>query len=182
MMTQATLTIFCGPMFAGKTEGLIDRVLASKMAIRVYKPTIDTRHTSSEVISHAGRKLHASWVSPKLEKVWPGGLVAIDEAQFLAPEAVEVLQGLIKNGTSVILSGLDYDCFGRPFGPMPEFISLATEVVRLEANCAQCGQKASRTHRKVAVDGQILVGGESLYEPRCVPCWQGGAVEVSASP
>lgn len=181
-MTAAKLTIFCGPMFAGKTEGLIDRVLASKSAVRVYKPTVDTRHTSSEIISHAGRKLHASWVSPDLTKVWPGGLVAIDEAQFLKPEAVEVVRDLLANDTSLVLSGLDYDCFGNPFGPMPAFMALATEVVRLEATCARCGQKASWTHRKVAVDGQVLVGGENLYEPRCTPCWQGGAVEVSAVP
>jgi len=179
-MMQGTLTVFCGPMFAGKTEGLIDRVLSAKKAVRVFKPTVDTRHEGSGIISHGGRKLHGSWISPTLDKLWPGGLVAIDEAQFLKPEAVQVVKNLLASETDIVLSGLDLDCFGRPFGPMPEFIALATEVLLLEATCAQCGGKASRTHRKVADDCQVLVGGDALYEPRCMPCWQGGAVEVAA--
>jgi thymidine kinase len=174
-MIKGTLTVFCGPMFAGKTEGLIERVLLAKKAVRVYKPTIDTRHKSSEIISHGGRKILGSWVSPTLDKVWPGGFIAIDEAQFLEPAAVEVICRLLECETDIVLSGLDLDYLGQPFGPMPDFIALANEVIRLEATCTQCGQKASRTHRKVENDRrQVLIGGENLYEPRCVPCWQGG--------
>lgn len=170
-MMTTTLTIFCGPMFAGKTEGLIDRVQAAKKAVRVYKPSVDTRHAGQQVISHAGRKVHASWVTPDLDRVWSGGLVAIDEAQFLTSKAVGVVRTLLANETDVVLSGLNLDCFGHPFGPMPEFLAMATEVFLLEAKCTVCGQGATRTHRKGDDGSQVLIGGANLYEPRCVPCW-----------
>jgi len=172
-MTLGKLTVLCGPMFAGKTEGLIELVLAAKDVVRVYKPTIDTRHSNTtNVISHAGRKVFASWVSPRLDQVWPGGTVAIDEAQFLEPQAIEVVGKLLAHGTTVILTGLDLDCFGAPFGPMPEFISMANEVRRLQARCSICGQSATRTHRKVLSNEKVLVGGLDIYEPRCIPCWE----------
>lgn len=180
LMITGKLTVLCGPMFAGKTEGLIDRVLTSKGAIRIYKPTIDTRYSTTEVISHAGRKVYACWVSPQLDGVEPGGAVAIDEAQFLDPRAVEVVAKLVANSTKVILTGLDLDCFGLPFGPMPTFISMADEVVRLQARCSVCGQGATRTYRKVASSETVLVGGANLYEPRCVPCWEGTEVQQAA--
>jgi len=165
-----SLIVLCGPMFAGKTEGLIDRTLRAGQAVRVYKPTVDTRHGGSSVLSHGGRSLPATWTTPDLHGVQPGGFVAIDEAQFLAPEAIEKVRVLIQHGTALVLAGLDLTYQGEPFGPMPAFLSMADEVVKLKARCS-CGQPASRTFRKIAGGGVVLVGGAEAYEPRCLPCW-----------
>ena len=75
----------------------------------------------------------------------------------------------------VILSGLDQDFLGRPFGPMPGLLALADEVTKLTAICTVCGAEATRTQRLVGGrpagrdDPLIVVGGvdDEKYEARC---------------
>lgn len=164
-------------MFAGKTEGLIDRVKGAEQkgwTFKVYKPVIDTRHPGSNVLSHAGRSVEASWTSLDLDAVEPFQLVAIDEAQFLTVKAIEVVRSLVAKGSHVVLAGLDLDSFAEPFGPMPIFQGLAHEVVQLSARCTPCGSPARRTFRKSSSEAKVLVGGADSYEPRCLPCWATG--------
>lgn len=165
-----SLSVLCGPMFAGKTEGLIDRTLRANRAVRVYKPTVDTRYEGSAILSHAGRRIPATWTTPDLRDVQSGGFIAIDEAQFLDLEAIERVRVLVRQGTDLVLAGLDLTFHGEPFGPMPSFLAMADEVVKLKARCA-CGRPATRTFRKHTGDSVVLIGGAELYEPRCLPCW-----------
>lgn len=100
-------------------------------------------------------------------------LVAIDEAQFLDQEIVDVVQKLADQGHRVVAAGLDQDFRGEPFGPMPQLLAVAELVTKLHAVCSACGSPASRTQR--LIDGQpahyndpvIQVGAAESYEPRC---------------
>jgi thymidine kinase len=64
----------------------------------------------------------------------------------------------------------------EPFGPMPDLLAEADEVVKLRAICARCGRDAARSQR--LIDGRpapasaptILVGAEESYEARCRHC------------
>jgi thymidine kinase len=102
-------------------------------------------------------------------------IVAIEEGQFFderLPEVVERLAGL---GKQVIVTGLDRDFRGIPFGPMPRLLALADQVTKLTAICVMCGEPATRTQR--LIDGQpapadsplIVIGGmgDEAYEARC---------------
>ncbi len=101
-------------------------------------------------------------------------VIAIDEAQFFDMGLIDVVQRLVDERTlRVIVAGLDTDFRGEPFGPMPQLLSIAEEVLKLHAICAVCGGDASRTQR--LVDGEpaayddpiILVGAQESYEARC---------------
>src|SRR3989304_5680532 len=74
-------------------------------------------------------------------------VVAIDEAQFFDQGIVEIAELLAAEGRMVILSGLDQDFLGRPFGPLPQLLALADEVTKLTAICTACGAEGARTQR-----------------------------------
>ena len=50
------IEVVCGSMFSGKTEELIRRLKRAKFArqrVEIFKPSIDTRYSDEEVVSHA---------------------------------------------------------------------------------------------------------------------------------
>ncbi len=174
--------VIAGPMFSGKSEELIRRVtraIIAKQHVQVFKHAIDDRYASMAVASHAGRTLEAELVtSPAevLERLEPGAqVVAVDEAQFLDIQIVDVVQHLADAGKRVIVAGLDLDFRGEPFGPMPELIARAEVVEKLTAIC-RCGLAATRTQRLIQGrpahfnDPTVLVGAAESYEPRCRAC------------
>lgn len=173
------LEVICGPMFAGKTEALIQRVkTANDLGGKyVFKPTTDTRHADQLVHSHAGTVIEALSLAPDAPDLPEAGVIAIDEAQFLSGDAIPRLLEAVKFGTRVICAGLDLDAFGRPFGPMPILMAFANEVTKLSGTCAKCRRPSTRSHRLVRSDAAILVGGSESYEPRCIVCFdpKGGA-------
>ena len=53
------IEVVCGSMFSGKTEELIRRMKRAKFAkqkVEIFKPSIDTRYSDEEVVSHEDRK------------------------------------------------------------------------------------------------------------------------------
>ncbi|MGO4889134.1 thymidine kinase [Anaerobacillus sp. MEB173] len=177
------IEVVCGSMFSGKSEELIRRVRRAsygRQKIEVFKPALDNRYSSSEVVSHNGTKVVAQPVKSSEEILAlvadTTEVVAVDEVQFFDEQIIDVCSILADRGVRVIVAGLDQDFRGEPFGPMPELMSLAESVTKLQAICLSCGASASRTQR--LIDGApasyddpiILVGASESYEPRCRQC------------
>ncbi|MGV3463821.1 MAG: thymidine kinase [Heyndrickxia sp.] len=174
------IEVICGSMFSGKSEELIRRIRRAQFAkqeILVFKPKIDNRYSDESVVSHNGTSVIAhpiemakdiyNFIHDKVD------VIAIDEAQFFDQEIIEVVQALANKGYRVILAGLDQDFRGEPFGPMPQLLSIAEQVTKLQAVCTICGSPASRTQRLINgnpacyEDPVILVGASEAYEARC---------------
>jgi thymidine kinase len=177
------IEIICGSMFSGKTEELIRRVRRAEIArqhVQVFKPKLDDRYDVMRVASHDGGYYHADAIEqPKeiLEKLMPEtNVVGIDEAQFFDWSVADVARLLADRGLRVIITGLDLDFRGEPFGPVPLLMAEAEMVDKLHAICVVCGAPASRTQR--LINGQparysdpvILVGANEVYEARCRDC------------
>jgi thymidine kinase len=175
-----TLEVITGSMFCGKTDELIRRLRRATIArqkVQVFKPIIDTRYTMGKVTSHAGTEFDAipikdsSEILPRLDA--DTTVIGIDEAQFFDPDIVNVAQQLVDRGLRVIVTGLDTDFRGEPFGPMPIFMAKAEDVDKLHAICMVCGEAASRTQRLVNGkparynDPVVIVGASEMYEARC---------------
>jgi len=182
---SARLEVIVGSMFSGKTEELIRRVKRARIArlkVQVFKPQLDDRYGRSRVASHDGGALEAEPVSGAaelLERVAPDTqVVAIDEVQFFSRAIVAACEQLVASGRRVICAGLDMDFRGEPFGPVPELMARAEEVLKLAAICVRCGRPASRTQRLIGgqparyTDPVILVGAQEVYEARCRWCHQ----------
>lgn len=178
-MEAGHLEVLCGPMFAGKTESLITRVREWRDAglpVLVVKPAIDDRYSTSEIVSHSGQRVKARTLIPAeawvVDPVFTH--VAVDEAQFLSESDAKYLISLTSTGTHIIVVGLDLNSQGKPFGPMPLFLSYADSVTKLRGKCAACGEPSTRTHCRIDSSAPILVGGAECYEPRCTRCFRSG--------
>ena len=178
-----SVEVITGSMFSGKTDELIRRLRRARIArqhVQVFKPSIDVRYEKGKVTSHAGTEFEATPVESAgeipalIEKTTT--VVALDEAQFFDGAVVDVVQKLADRGLRVIVTGLDLDFRGEPFGPMPLLMAEAELVDKLHAICVVCGAPASRTPR--LINGQpanyhdpiILVGASEVYEARCRSC------------
>ena len=181
---HGTIEVVAGVMFSGKSEELIRRVrraIIAKRAVQVFKSHLDARYAGLfHVSSHDGREVEAVPVDSAAEIFRQvrsdTEIVAIDEAQFLDEEIVEVATALAERGVRVILAGTDTDFRGEPFGSMGPLMAVAEEVTKLRAICVICGELACRNQR--LVDGKparwdsptIMVGGRESYEARCRHC------------
>jgi thymidine kinase len=107
-------------------------------------------------------------------------VVGIDEVQFLEVTIVAHALELANRGVRVVVAGLDQDFRRLPFGPMPELLSHAEFVDKLQAVCHRCGGPATTTQR--LVDGlpapysgdTVVVGAAEQYEARCRGCHEAG--------
>ena len=172
------IEVVCGSMFSGKTEELIRRMKRAKFAkqkVEIFKPSIDTRYSEEDVVSHD----HTSIPSTPVES--SGSIlllssdidvVGIDEAQFFDPGIVEVCNELAYRGIRVIIAGLDMDFKGLPFGPMPSLMAIADDVTKVHAICVKCGSLAYVSHRIVEGERRVLLGETGEYEPLCRECYQ----------
>jgi thymidine kinase len=172
------IEVICGSMFSGKTEELIRRLKRAKFAkqrVEIFKPTIDTRYSEEEVVSHDQHSIMSTPVDSSSSILLLSSdmdVVGIDEAQFMDMGIIEVCNTLANRGIRVIVAGLDMDFKGVPFGPMPGLCAIADDVTKVHAICVKCGNLAYVSHRIVNNDKLVLLGEVGEYEPLCRECYQ----------
>lgn len=172
------IEVVCGPMFSGKSEELIRRIVRSKIArlpVQVFKPAVDTRYADRRVVSHSSLEVEAVPVehSEQLLRLVedPTVVVGVDEGQFLDEGLVEAAESLAAAGKQVIIAGLDLDYLRRPFGPIPALCGRAEYVTKMLAVCHRCGGPGLFTQRIVRSDDLVVLGATDAYEARCRSCY-----------
>jgi thymidine kinase len=172
------IEIIAGGMFSGKSEELIRRLrraVIARQRVQVFKPIIDDRFSSGDIVSRDERRLKAMAVASSaqlLASVEIGvQVVGIDEVQFFDAGVVDVCMQLADAGIRVIAAGLDQDYMRRPFGPMPALLAVAEEVSKMHAVCVRCRGAAHYSQRVSGGDAQVEVG-DSSYEARCRSCYE----------
>lgn len=174
---RGCIEVICGSMFSGKTEELIRRMKRAQFAkqrVEIFKPSIDTRYSDVDVVSHDQHVIPSTPVessSTILLLAQDVDVVGIDEAQFFDQGIVDVCTELARRGLRVIIAGLDVDFMGRPFGPMPQLMAIAEDVYKAHAICVRCGSLAYVSHRLVDSDKKVLLGEKEEYEPICRQCY-----------
>lgn len=175
-----SIEVITGCMFSGKTEELIRRVRRVAFARQrycVFKHHLDARYTIANVASHNHVEIEAIPIAlpQDILRAVTGSdhVVAIDEGHFFGADVIGIVEELAGRGKRVIITGLDLDFRGEPFGPMPELLARADSIAKLTAVCMVCGGAATRTQRIIAGqpasyhDPVVLVGAAETYEPRC---------------
>ena len=174
---RGRIEVICGSMFSGKTEELIRRLKRAtfaKQRVEIFKPAIDTRYSTEEVVSHDRNSIQSTPVDSSgsiLLFTSEIDVVGIDEAQFFDEGLVDVCNELANRGIRVIIAGLDMDFKGVPFGPMPALCAIADEVSKVHAICVKCGNLAYISHRTIQNDKRVLLGEKMEYEPLCRECY-----------
>src|SRR5438874_1028105 len=172
------IEVICGSMFSGKSEELIRRLRRAQIAkqrVQIFKPEIDDRFGTDEIVSHSEMKIGSSNVSSSSELLKrvhaETEVVGIDEGQFFDAELPAVCNELARQGKRVIVAGLDQDYLGKPFEPIPQLLAIAEYITKTLAICMVCGAPANHTQRLVASSERVLVGAQGTYEARCRHCF-----------
>jgi thymidine kinase len=170
--------VICGPMFSGKSEELIRRMTRYQIAripVQTFKPSLDDRFATHEVVSHSALSVAAEPVadSDALLKAVKDRteVVGIDEGQFFDDGLVEVVERLAAAGKRVIVAGLDQDFLGRPFEPIPSLMLRAEYITKALAVCHRCGGAGMFTQRVIESDELVVLGAQDAYEARCRRCY-----------
>ncbi|MDD8016759.1 MAG: thymidine kinase [Bacteroidota bacterium] len=170
------IEVVVGCMFSGKTEELIRRLRRAQIArqkVLIFKPRIDNRYSSTQIVSHNTQALESIVIDKpqeilKLSK--DAQVIGVDEGQFFDLSLVDVCEQLANDGKRVIVAGLDQDYRGKPFEPMPQLLSIAEYITKTLAICVVCGNPADRTQRKIVSADRVVVGAADSYEARCRKC------------
>ncbi len=172
------LYVFMGPMYSGKTSEMLRAVRAARQSgafttddgvrkLTVARSRMDTRSPPGAVVSRDGleeRGEHVLVVDSLDElEVVPGGMVACDEAQFFGDGSLlRLWERVAAQQGALLVSGLDRDFRGRPFGDVLALSRLhlgdaavgpgaagdaLVEVRRLVSRCAVCGSAGALTAR-----------------------------------
>lgn len=174
-----SIEVICGSMFSGKTEELIRRMKRAqfaRLAVEIFKPTIDVRYDESAVVSHDSNSIPSTPISHSSAILLLSAdtkVVGIDEAQFFDDDLPNVCVQLANRGVRVIVAGLDMDFKGLPFGPIPALMAIAEHVTKVHAVCVQCGAPANYSYRIAQHEERVLLGEKDSYEPRCRSCYFG---------
>lgn len=183
-MAYGTLTVVCGPMYAGKTTELLKRVLWTQNGqgknVLVVKPAFDNRYGTTRIVSHDGLSASArpidKWDDFIDQLAFESDMICLDEGQFFMQpyfdgDIIEIIRSLLKDGKHVVVNGLDMDWQGAPFEVIAKFSAMADEVIKAAANCTVCGRPARKTFKKSGQGGSVELGAHESYEARCNDHW-----------
>ena len=172
------IEVICGPMFSGKTEELIRRLVRcqyAKQKVTIFKPSLDDRYSEDYIVSHNQRKIKSIIIKESkeiLELENNSDVIGIDEAQFCDDELINIANSLAKSGKRIVIAGLDKDYMGKSFGPIKQLMVDAEYVSKVNAICMSCGDPASFSQRISTEKDLVVVGESDKYEARCRKCFQ----------
>lgn len=182
------LEVITGPVKSGKTFALLATIHGARRetpegvcVFRCYTPegsrAAGASHGSPcQVVSRSTAMdpaIGAALVSGH-PVAWPRCnpvMVAVDECQFLEPEAALALVDMAARGAWVVVAGLSHDAAGDRF-PTTTLLSDAADggPVEVVARCWRCGEIARHSQ---AMGERVRVADEALrYEPACDHCWR----------
>lgn len=174
---KGSIEVICGSMFSGKTEELLRRLKRAKIArqkVEIFKPIIDNRYSTTEIISHDRNAITATIVehsSNILLLSSDADVIGIDEAQFFDDGLTHICEKLADLGIRVIVAGLDMDYKRKPFGPMADLCAIADDVRKVHAICIECGRLANFSFRTSSDNKQVVIGEIDTYKPLCRNCY-----------
>lgn len=179
---KGKLIIHTGSMFSGKTSSLekdVNRFNIAGYKTIAFKPSIDTRYTSSKITTHDMTSMECVLVQDINEiieycKEYSPDVIAIDEVQFLVGDTkiiVESINHFLENDITVILAGLDIDFSGQAFEIVKELMPIADYLHKHHAVCVKCGTDGWVSHRKIKDKERVVIGASKEYEPLCRKCY-----------
>ena len=170
------LRIITGPMFAGKTSLLIQKITeAKKMNVPylILKPSIDNRYKHDSIVSHTGISEKSTLAEIDQEYSFEEYKeVFIDEIQFFTPKFIQSVTKYLQKGVNFTLCGLEKDYLGQDFGSLSILKDLSSEYIILEGICELCNKPSTNTFRKSINTTLIIVGAKEEYSSLCNSCFE----------
>lgn len=181
-MNYGNLTVYVGPMFAGKTNELVREILfrtyfGGPARASIYKISFDDRCKDECLMSHDGLRAEAKTITASSEIITDAaGWAFFDEVQFFTEpnfsgEFIQSIRTLRENGVDVFCAGLDMDYLGRAFEVTSLLMAEASSIIRLTADCEHCAAPATHTARCDPDPDRFVLGASETYSPMCAEHW-----------
>jgi len=173
-----SLELIIGPMFAGKSTSLIQRIRRYQTIgkrVVILNHIWNNRYESNQLITHDKEQVHNCILLEELtgfeekEEFIQSEIIVIEELQFFR-DAYENIIRWCDSGKHVIAAGLDGDYKREPFGDVLRLIPHAEKITKINALCKRCGDGtlASFTKKIVMEDeSRIKIGSNEYYEAVC---------------
>ena len=171
---NSQLTLCIGPMFAGKTSFLLEKINEfniEKKAYIVIKPNIDIRYNINKIVNHNGISYDCISLNriDELDFNNCPDIILIDEGQLFF-DLYNSVKKLLRLGKQLYVAGLNGDYKMDLFGQIIDLMSIADNIIYKQAKCS-CGKYASFTARTINDNNLVLVGGADKYLPVCKQCY-----------
>ncbi len=174
-----SLEVISGGMCSGKSAELLRRLDLCRHAEQkfvVFKPaksflsdSIESRNGSSrEAIVLQDEDLGE--IAKTLDSDKAIKVVAFDEFQFFPVQIIQEIYNILhdKNfNVRIIVSGLDKDFAGKPFGPMGDILAMADRVEKLTAICHVCKRDNATMSMRVVENTDVVLTAKESYVPVC---------------
>ena len=184
---MAKLYFKYGAMGSSKTaQALITKFNYEErgMSVWLIKPSTDTRDGAKMIRSRIGLTAEAEVVGPdddiraRFDEIGRRNVIIADECQFLTPEQVDQLRGIVdEEDIPVLCFGLRTDFLTKMFPGSARLFELADSITEIKTIC-ECGSKAT-VNARIGPDGtvvtegeQVLLGGNDTYLAMCHSCWK----------
>ena len=168
------ITVYTGPMFAGKSTALLNEYnnIKDKESILCFKPSKDTRDFTLIKAREIKEKVEAIVIN-KFDKILDyiksnTKHIIIDEAQFINGNFNILNKLSIEKDIDIIIAGLSQTSEQKPFGTMPYILAISDNIIQLKAKC-ECGKNAIYTYCLQKKNKDILIGDKE-YKPLCREC------------
>ena len=175
------LTIYCGPMYSGKTTKLINMYNSNKDYFRKividYNIQNDTIE-ENQLINHDNKKIHCIKTKNLNELFYHKtysiriGIVKtfyINEAQFF-PDLKDVVLRLLNMKKTIHIYGLDGDFQQNKMGQILDLIPYCDSITKLKGKCNNCDHNSIFSKRITTYLEQYLTD-EKAYIPLCRKCF-----------
>ena len=190
---MAKLYFKYGAMGSSKTaQALITKYNYEENDMKVWllKPSADTRDGVSILRSRIGLQAEVEIATPDAniydryvaEHVGKCDAVIVDECQFLTPEQIDQLRGIVDDfNVPVMCFGLRTDFQTHLFPGSLRLMELADAIEEIKTMC-DCGTKATVNARindgYIVTEGaQVVLGGNDSYIAMCHRCYIRGIRE-----
>jgi len=182
--TVGQLSLIMGPMFAGKTSYLLDRLRRQRISSKIQdvgclliKSSQDNRYDAKSVVPHHQELRDKNCVivcdlqdvkASDLEKVQH---IFVDEGQFFS-DLVPCVLRWIESGRHVTVAALDAYASQEMWPNIASLIPWCHQLKKLSAICNRCGHPAQLTVKNhfTKEDSKLQVGGKELYRASCLVC------------
>jgi len=188
-----SLTVFCGGMWAGKTQALLREVtkysdLTKQRCTLIINHSLDNRDINKVISSHSSIY---KGLSDKVDAISSPTLLNVDVSKYTIlgldecnfyPDLVEAVKLWLSMGKHIICVGLDGDANMNKFGHISELVHLADKFEKLSAVCTICMNEtlskgevitpcntvpAPFTKKIIQGGEQIDIGGAEKYIAVC---------------
>ena len=190
---MAKLYFKYGAMGSSKTaQALITKYNYEENDMKVWllKPSADTRDGAAILRSRIGLQAEVEIATPdvniydRYREGFAGNChaVIVDECQFLTPEQIDQLRGIVDDyNVPVMCFGLRTDFQTKLFPGSRRLMELADCIEEIKTMC-DCGAKATVNARindgYIVTEGaQVVLGGNDCYIAMCHRCYVRGIRE-----